>query len=84
MHKLARKVRFSINPFLPEDSCGFNSFSSKPAGEGLSIFFELSVMLVGEVEAATGFVANVIDIDRNVREHVVPIFARVNISGFSK
>jgi len=76
MHKLARKVRFSINPFLPEDSCGFNSFVSKPAGEGLSIFFELSVMLVGKVEAATGFVANVIDIDKNVREYVVPIFAR--------
>ncbi len=76
MHKLARKVRFSINPFLPEDSCGFNSFSSKPAGEGLSIFFELSVMLVGKVEAATGFVANVIDIDKNVRECVVPIFAK--------
>jgi len=76
MHKLARKVRFSINPFLPKDSAGFNSFSSKPAGEGLSIFFELSVMLVGEVEAATGFVANVIDIDKNVREYVVPIFAK--------
>jgi 6-pyruvoyltetrahydropterin/6-carboxytetrahydropterin synthase len=76
MHKLARKVRFSINPFLPKDSSGFNSFSSKPAGEGLSIFFELSVMLVGEVEAGTGFVANVIDIDKNVREYVVPIFAR--------
>ena len=41
----------------------------------MSIFFELSVMLVGEVEAATGFVANVIDIDKNVREYVVPIFA---------
>jgi len=76
MHKLARKVRFSINPFLPKDSSGFNSFSSKPAGEGLSIFFELSVMLVGEVEAGTGFVANVIDIDKNVREYVVPIFAK--------
>ena len=76
MHKLARKVRFSINPFLPKDSCGFNSFVSKPAGEGLSIFFELSVMLVGEVEATTGFVANVINIDKNVREYVVPIFAR--------
>ncbi|MBA7687589.1 hypothetical protein ES703_96053 [subsurface metagenome] len=76
MHKLARQVRFSINPFLPKDSTGFNSFSSKPAGEGLSIFFELSVMLVGEVEAATGFVANVIDIDKNVRGYVVPIFAK--------
>ncbi len=75
MHKLARKVRFSINPFLPQDSEGFNSFVSKPAGEGLSIFFELSVMLAGEAAPATGFVANVIDIDQNVRKYVVPIFA---------
>jgi 6-pyruvoyltetrahydropterin/6-carboxytetrahydropterin synthase len=76
MHELSRHVRFSINPFLGEDNSGFNSFSSKPAGEGLSIFFELCVTLVGEVEAATGFVANVIDIDKDVREYVVPIFAK--------
>ena len=75
MHKLSRQVRFSINPFLPKQSFGFNSFASEPAGEGLSIFFELCVELVGEVEPATGFVANVIDIDNSVREYVVPIFA---------
>jgi len=76
MHKLSRLVRFSINPFLPEDSSGFNSFASKPAGEGLSIFFELSVMLVGEAEPATGFVINVNDVDKKVQKYVVPIFAQ--------
>jgi len=76
MHKLARQVRFSINPFLSEDSTGFNSYASKPAGEGVSLFFELGVELVGEVEAATGFVVNVLDIDKQVRAYVVPIFAR--------
>ncbi len=76
MHKLARQVRFSINPFLPTDEWGFNSYSSKPAGEGLAIFFELSVQLVGEVEKSTGFVVNVADIDKCVRQSVVPIFAR--------
>jgi 6-pyruvoyltetrahydropterin/6-carboxytetrahydropterin synthase len=76
MHKLSRLVRFSINPFLPEDSSGFNSFVSKPAGEGLSIFFELSVMLVGEVEPSTGFVINVNDVDKKVQKYVVPIFAQ--------
>jgi hypothetical protein len=75
MHKLARHVRFSINPFLSEENEGFNSFVSKPAGEGLSIFLELSVEVVGEVEPATGFVVNVADIDKNVREFVVPVFA---------
>jgi 6-pyruvoyltetrahydropterin/6-carboxytetrahydropterin synthase len=76
MHKLSRLVRFSINPFLPEDNSGFNSFVSRPAGEGLSIFFELTVALVGEVEPATGLVVNVSDIDEKVQEYVVPIFAR--------
>jgi len=79
---LARLVRFSINPFpqaslkadLSEQNQGFNSFASKPAGEGLSIFLELSVELVGSVEPATGFVVNVTDIDRNVRRFAVPIF----------
>jgi len=75
MHKAGRQVRFSINPFLAKDNEGFNSFASKPAGEGLSIFFELSVEVAGEVEPTTGFVVNVIDIDKKVREFVVPIFA---------
>ena len=75
MHKLVRQVRFSINPFLAKDRGGFNPFASEPAGEGLSIFFELSVALAGEVEPATGFVVNVVDIDRCVREYVVPIFS---------
>jgi 6-pyruvoyltetrahydropterin/6-carboxytetrahydropterin synthase len=75
MHKLARQVRFSINPFLSEENEGFNSFASKPAGEGLSIFLELSVEVVGEVEPATGFIVNVADIDNSVREFAVPVFA---------
>ena len=75
MHKLRRQVRFSINPFLSEDTKGFNQFVSQPAGEGLSIFLELSIELIGEVEPTTGFVVNVVDIDRNVREFVLPVLA---------
>ena len=76
MHKVTRQVRFSINPFLAEDSIGSNSYSSRPAGEGFSVFFELGVGVVGKLEPATGFVVNVVDIDRCVREYVVPIFAQ--------
>ncbi|MHC4388755.1 MAG: hypothetical protein ACYSX1_09120 [Planctomycetota bacterium] len=74
MHKLARLVRFSINPFFAQESWGYNSFASRPAGEGLSIFFELCVELTGKVEATTGFIVNVLDIDEKVREFVVPTF----------
>jgi 6-pyruvoyltetrahydropterin/6-carboxytetrahydropterin synthase len=76
VHRVTRCVRFSINPFLPEDNAGFNAFASKPAGEGLSLFFELSVELTGEIDPATGFVVNVLDIDEHVRQSVVPIFSR--------
>ena len=71
---LARAVRFSINPFLPRQSRGYNSFASEPTGEGLAIFLELLVELIGPVEPNTGFVVNVVDIDREVRSIVVPIF----------
>jgi len=75
MHKLCRYVRFSINPFLPADEPGFNSFASKPAGVGLSLFFELGVELAGAVDPATGLIVNVSDIDEKVRACAVPVFA---------
>ena len=75
MYRLLRDVRFSINSFLPEDSRGYNSFASEPTGEGLSIFLELTVEVTGPVDPATGFVINVCEIDGNVREFAVPIFA---------
>lgn len=74
MHKLTRQVRFSINPFLSEKNEGFNSYASKPAGDGLAVFLQLSVEVIGEIEPATGFVVNVADIDKNVREFAVPFF----------
>lgn len=75
MHKLCRHVRFSINPFLPADEPGFNSFASKPAGEGLSVFFELGIELAGAVDPSTGLIVNVSDIDEKVRDCAVPVFA---------
>jgi len=75
MHKLCRYVRFSINPFLPTDEAGFNSFASKPAGEGLAVFLELGVELAGQADKATGLIVNVNDIDRKVRDYAVGVFA---------
>ncbi|HIJ71192.1 MAG TPA: 6-carboxytetrahydropterin synthase [Planctomycetes bacterium] len=74
MHKLVRAVRFSVNPFLAPATTGFNSYSSKPCGEGLSFYLNLWVEVVGGLEADTGFVVNVSLIDRVVRRFVVSIF----------
>ena len=84
VHKLKRQVRFSINPFLQAEVEGANSYASKPAGEGLAIFFELSVALTGGLDHATGFVTNVLDIDETVRENVVPLFAERIKTDFRK
>jgi 6-pyruvoyltetrahydropterin/6-carboxytetrahydropterin synthase len=74
MHKLSRQVRFSINPFSPDAVEGFNSYCSKPTGEGLCLYFALWIELESGVDADTGFVVDVGNIDRAVREHAVPIF----------
>ncbi|HSW01719.1 MAG TPA: 6-carboxytetrahydropterin synthase [Sedimentisphaerales bacterium] len=76
MVRLGRFVRFSINPFLDEDSPGCNSYASKPAGEGLCVYLEMAAELVGPVRPETGLLVNVSDIDRVVRQCAVPVFAR--------
>jgi 6-pyruvoyltetrahydropterin/6-carboxytetrahydropterin synthase len=79
MHTLGRSVRFSISPFSPEGEfadSGFNPYASRPAGEGLSIFLELTVEVAGDVEPSTGFVVNVADIDESVQEFVMPVFTK--------
>ena len=74
MRKLARHIRFSINPFLEDSGWGANSYCSKPCGEGYSLYFGLWVELFGPVDEDTGFVVNVVEIDRQVRTAVIPIF----------
>ncbi len=74
MHKLGRAVRFSINPLLAQSTAGFNSYASKPCGEGLSFYLNLWVEVAGGVDPDTAFVVNVTQIDRSVRRFVVPIF----------
>lgn len=76
MHRLVRTIRFSVNPFLDEQVVGYNSYAGKPCGDGLSQFFELTIGLVGMAELRTGFVINVTDIDKAVRENAVPIFSQ--------
>ncbi len=77
MHKLAREIRFSINPFSLHADDGFNSYASKPTSEGLSFYFGLWVEVSGQADPATGFVVNVSDIDKAVRKYAAPILSRI-------
>ncbi len=74
MHKLARQIRFAINPFSNSMQQGANSYCAKPTADGLALFFALWVELTGDTNKDTGFVVNVADIDRIVRDKAVGIF----------
>ncbi len=77
MHTLSRQVRFSLNPFSIQQVQGFNSYASKPCGQGLSVYLSLRVDLASELDPDTGFVVNVSEIDAVVRREVVPLFAKM-------
>jgi 6-pyruvoyltetrahydropterin/6-carboxytetrahydropterin synthase len=77
MHKLAREIRFSINPFSASQEKGLNSYASNPTAEGLSFYFSLWVKLSSQLQPDTGFVINVVDIDKAVRGHTVPALERI-------
>ena len=82
MHTLSRQIRFSLDPFSQQQTQGFNSYASKPCGNGLSIYFSLWVDLASELDRDTGFVVNVSQIDQAVRQEVVPFFERLIFETF--
>jgi 6-pyruvoyltetrahydropterin/6-carboxytetrahydropterin synthase len=73
MVKLARQVRFAVSPFASPTE-GANSYCAKPTADGLSFFFALWVELKGSANKDTGFVVNVSDIDKIVRDKAVGSF----------
>ena len=77
MHTLSRQIRFSVDPFLEAQALGYNSYACKPCGEGLSFYFALWVDLESELNPDTGFVVNVSEIDKVVRQKAYPIFKRI-------
>lgn len=74
MHKLLREVRFCVNPFSADVPAGGNSYCCRPGADGFAIYFSLWVELEAKLNNETGFVVNVVDIDKIVRCYVVPLF----------
>jgi len=74
MHILSRQIRFAVNPFADSTEIGANSYCAKPTANGLSLFFALWVELTGAANKDTGFVVNVSDIDKIIREKGIKIF----------
>ncbi|MGA2915585.1 MAG: 6-carboxytetrahydropterin synthase [Sedimentisphaerales bacterium] len=84
MHKLSRQIRFAIEPFADSAEIGANSYCAKPTSNGLSLFFALWVELAGQTSKNTGFVVNVSDIDKIVREKGIIIFDNFIKNKFGK
>lgn len=74
MHTLSRQIRFSVDPFRCDQAMGYNSYASKPCGEGLCFYFSLWVELASVLNPDTGFVINVSEIDKVVRQKALPLF----------
>lgn len=77
MYKLARQIRFSVNPFLTETVRGNNSFSAKPTGTALAIYLAVTVEVTGQVDPSTGFLVNITEIDTHGRSIIVPMFEKL-------
>jgi 6-pyruvoyltetrahydropterin/6-carboxytetrahydropterin synthase len=74
MHRLARQIRFQIDPFGRHEFPGANSYAGKPVTEGIGLYLALWVHLKSKIDADTGFVVNVSEIDAAVREWVIPYY----------
>ena len=79
MVTLRRTVRLWINLDAAGQPVGdqpsYNGFAGRPSPIGLARFFEIEATCRGEPDAATGYLINIKDIDRAVRESAGPILA---------
>jgi len=75
--ELSRTVRFavSLRPSKAGSSAGNNSFAGLPSMHGLGAHYEVTVSVAGEPDARTGYLLNISEIDRAVRERVAPLIA---------
>jgi 6-pyruvoyltetrahydropterin/6-carboxytetrahydropterin synthase len=76
MLRLTRDVRFALRPngSLPPD--GKNGFAGRPSLDGIGFHFELTVALTGDIDPASSYLRNIVDIDREVRTRAVPVVQR--------
>lgn len=72
MVKLSRRVRFAINPHSSSGGGGGgNGYGGVPRMEGFGRHYEATVTTAGEPDATTGYLTDIREIDRAVRQVVV-------------
>ena len=83
MFRLTRAVRFAINTAPDEQlqSAPTNSFGGFPSLTGAGQYFELAVTLAGQLDPTNQYLLNIKDVDRAVRQRIIPHFQHIVRSG---
>lgn len=81
MVTLRRTVRVALSTGEPPGDADANGFGGRPALTGWGTYCELTVACSGVPHGATGYLINIKDIDRAVRESVVPALSSAMESG---
>jgi len=76
MYRLTRAVRFSINPAGVSRERGESGYSGNPPPRAFARTYEMVVDCVGATGDATSYVINIKEIDRAVREAILPVLQR--------
>jgi 6-pyruvoyltetrahydropterin/6-carboxytetrahydropterin synthase len=76
--RLTREIRFSVGP--PPDLPVTNSWAGWPAATGVQPYIILRVAIEGKPDEQTGFLCNIRELDRLLRERAIPLVDRL-VSG---
>ena len=72
-HELSRTVRFTLDPSGREAARpGVNTFAASPVVPGLGLFVAVDVRCCGRPDPDTGYLVDIGDIDRMVRDRIAP------------
>lgn len=73
MLSITRAVRFCVNPADARNpDRAHNTFAAAPTMIGLGAYYELVATCIGDPHPVTGYLVNITDIDRAVREVAIP------------
>ena len=72
---LTRTIRMQVPANLEHLVEGPNTYAGTPLTEGIGAYFEIDVRCVGPLDATSGYVEEIHEIDRQVREKCVPMLA---------
>jgi 6-pyruvoyltetrahydropterin/6-carboxytetrahydropterin synthase len=83
MFRLSREVRFSVNSQADSQLSGraSNSYGGFPSLTGAGQYFSLAVTVAGELDGSSSYLLNIKDVDKAVRERVIPVMTQRVRSG---